>query len=331
MPGSTSLGLLPAVAQHHTHRMHPLQVVAAASAHPPPPARPIDVAPCVVDDGGCFFSVPRATLTLWNAAMALFHAGLAALTLVLGNRALAGPTYKAVLDFVPRNASDPDPAAAGWDLVPRLAPSVDLPLTWLVAAFFLLSAAAHAGNATLWRRFYLAELQACRTPTRWVEYFFSAGVMILLIGYSIGLRERGVLLTVTLLVSATMPFGAWAEERGRPASADAWCAPLAHRLWPWVLGHVPQTAAWAVIVLQFYDGVADPARIPWFVHAILWGELVLFYSFGGAALLSQLGPPRLFYRGELLFQALSLGAKGLLGGLLLANVLMLSRFEEVYA
>ena len=41
-------------------------------------------------------------------------------------------------------------------------------------------------------------------------------------------------------------------------------------------------------------------------------------------------PPRHFYRGELAFQVLSLTAKGLLGGLLLGNVLMLSAFEELY-
>ena len=66
------------------------------------------------------------------------------------------------------------------------------------------------------------------------------------------------------------------------------------------------------------------------MYVILWAELALFFSFGLGSLVSQLAPPRYFYRGELLFQVLSLVSKGLLGGLLLSQVLMLSRFEEAY-
>ena len=126
-----------------------------------------------------------------------------------------------------------------------------------------------------------------------------------------------------------MPYGYWVEQIARPASADAWTRPLGARLLPWFVGHVPQVAAWVLVLLQFYDGGAS-ARAPGFVHAILWAQLALFFSFGGASLLSQALPPRHFYRGELLFQALSLVSKGLLGGLLIANVLMLSSFEEAF-
>jgi hypothetical protein len=66
------------------------------------------------------------------------------------------------------------------------------------------------------------------------------------------------------------------------------------------------------------------------VHAILWAELVLFFSFGLASLWSQIQPPKRFYQGELMFQVLSLVSKGLLGSLLIANVLMLSRFDDLY-
>jgi hypothetical protein len=124
-----------------------------------------------------------------------------------------------------------------------------------------------------------------------------------------------------------MPFGYWTERIARPASPDAWARPLRVRLAPWALGHVPQAVAWAAVLVQYYDGDIDP---PAFVDAILWGELVLFSSFAGASLLSQLAPPRLFYRGEIAFQVLSLVSKGLLGGLLLTNVLMLSTFDEIY-
>ena len=154
--------------------------------------------------------------------------------------------------------------------------------------------------------------------------------MIVLIAYLMGIRDRAVLFCVGALVAATMPFGMWVEMIARPRSPDAWTKPLSLRLLPWLLGHVPQTAAWIVIILQLYDGAADSSIIPWFVYVILWTQLVLFYSFGLATVVSQCMPPSRFYRGELLFQTLSLVSKGLLGSLLIANVLMRSNFGDSF-
>lgn len=277
----------------------------------------------------CARELPRNTLRRWNLAMFLFHSVLATVTLTLGNIDLQVPTYKTLLDFVRYNTTDSEEVP--WRLVPSLGKSWELPVTLLVAAFFLLSAVFHLLNATLLRHFYEEELILCRTPTRWTEYFFSAPIMIIIIAYTLGVRDRSVLLSTGVLVAVTMPFGYWTETIARPRTANTWTEPLSYRLFPWFLGHVPQTAAWLLIILQFYDSQADPSdTTPAFVHVILWSELVLFFSFGAAALLSQLMPPKYFYRGELLFQVLSLVSKGLLGGLLIANVLMLSRFEDIY-
>ena len=270
------------------------------------------------------FALPERRLVGWNVAMALFHLTLGVATLAAGRVDLTVPVYRTALDFRRRNGT-------GWDLFPHYVRDGALPFTVLTALFFFLSSLFHALNATLLRRYYLAELAACRTPTRWIEYSLSAPTMIVLVAYTLGVRDRLQLLSVAALVATTMPFGYWTETIARPSGPDAWTRSLGARVFPWVLGHVPQLAAWAVIVAQFYSAGYDAAdTVPWFVHLILWGELVLFFSFGAAALLSQLGPPRLFYRGELLFQALSLGSKGLLGGILLSNVLMLSRFEDIF-
>ena len=271
-------------------------------------------------------TVPRSRLLVWNAALFLFHATLAALTLGLGNRDLKVPTYKTEIEFVPRGNRSSD----GWDLVPSYKPADGLYFTLLAAAFFILSAVFHLLNATLLRGVYLRELSECRTPTRWIEYFFSASVMQVLIAYTMGIRERSLLLAIAVLVAVTMPFGYWTELLARPASPDEWTEPLSYRLLPWFLGNVPQCTAWFIVLFQFYDGSAEPSMIPWFVHLILWGELILFFSFGFVQLAVQCLPPKRFYQGELAFQALSLGSKGLLGGILLSQVLMLSRFDEVY-
>lgn len=287
-------------------------------------------APATTTPGEMPQIIPRATLTVWNAALCLFHATLATTTLVFGNRDLSVAVYKAGVDFqyVDESASGQgDP----WDLIPVFIPAGTLYFTWWVASFFMLSSLFHLLNCTVLRSYYLRNLELCYTPTRWVEYFFSASVMIVIIAYSTGVRDRDTLLSVAGLVATTMTLGFWVETVGRPASADEWVSSLYARLLPWFLGHIPQVVAWLLIVLRFYDGALTNAdRAPAFVHVILWLELFLFFSFGAASLASQLYPPRLFYRGEIVFQILSLVSKGLLGIVLIVNVLMLSRFEDIY-
>jgi hypothetical protein len=270
--------------------------------------------------------------------MFVFHAILAATILGVGNSDLTVPVFRTSLSFevlvngtyeAVSDGDDPsDPEA--FRLWPYYEERGTLRLVELTAAFFLLSALFHLLNATFLWPLYRHMLLRCYTPTRWIEYVFSAPIMFVLIAYGLGMRSRGEFVAVVALVATTMFFGFWVEREGRPASPTEWCRPLWHRIYPWFLGHVPQVAAWLILVLQFYDNALDSRDVPDFVHAILWGELVLFFSFGAASLLSQLRSPAEFYRGELLFQILSLLSKGLLGILLLSNVLMLQRFEELY-
>lgn len=320
MPGSSTLGIVfgTATAERtriETRKTSDMELAAASRA------------PFAPRGSAAGQEVPKTLLLRWNAAMFLFHSVLATVTLTVGNLDLTVPTYKTILTFTIRNITDPD---QGWDLVPALEEAESLPFTILAASFFLLSAFFHLLNFTLLRGYYLRQLADCYTPTRWVEYTFSASVMQLLIAYTLGIRERFSLYAAAVLVGVTMPFGYWGEQAARPASPDAWTKSLAYRLLPWVVGHVPQVASWAIVVAQLYDGQFDFDRVPWFVFLILWGELALFFSFGFVQLGTQCMPPRLFWRGELAFQVLSLVAKGLLGLVLIFNVLMLSQFDDLY-
>ena len=277
-------------------------------------------------------TIPRTALTIWNTVLFFFHAGLAALTLSVGTIDLEVPLYKSAIDFrfIVGNESASGDDDTPWELVPVYVSGGTLMFTWWVASFFILSSFFHLMNATLLRRFYLDQLELCYTPTRWIEYFFSATVMIVIISYTLGIRDRDTLVAVGALVATTMTFGYWVEQLGRPKSPDEWTMSLRYRLLPWFLGHIPQVLAWLLIVMRFYDVLSEEDRAPAFVHAILWVELVLFFSFGIASLMSQVYPPRLFYRGEIAFQVLSLVSKGLLGSLLIANVLIYSSFDEIY-
>lgn len=300
----------------------------------PRPVRPYvrrSVAPKPSNPSPPLVPVPETLLLKWNASLATFHLVFATLTLSLGNLDLTGEVWKTQIGFRRRNATTTE---AGWDVIPQYAPVGSAPLTVLTALFFLLSSLFHGLNV-VFRDFYFYHLARCRSPLRWTEYFFSAPVMIYIIAYMLMIRERLLLFTIAVLVATTMPFGFWVESVARPASLHAWTLPLRARLLPWAIGHVPQLGAWIPILVQFYESTVDlddsGDRMPWFVHLILWGELLLFFSFGVASLVSQWSTPEHFCRGEVTFQVLSLVSKGLLGVLLLSNVLRLSEYEDFLA
>ena len=267
-------------------------------------------------------------LMVTNLVMGSFHAGLLAVTIVLGNLNLSAPIFRTDIEYI-EGRNNPS-TGLRYELLPTYEQLEDgLPLTWLTAAFFLCSTIAHFGNATIWRRFYEYQLSRGRVPTRWIEYFFSASLMILLVAYAAGVREYTLLISIACLVAATIPYGWVTETLAVPAGPSSWTTPLYHRLVPHVIGYVPQTAAWVAIIVNFYDET-DGDTAPAFVHAIIWTELLLFWSFGFVQLVQQCLPPRYYVKGEFAYQFLSLASKGALGGLLIANVIMLDRFEDSY-
>ena len=281
--------------------------------------------------------------------MSGFHTFLCVLTVAVGNVDLAIPVYRTDLTFATRveAVSDEilDPDAPAFELLPTYVKSGTLPLTWLVASFFAVSAIAHLGNATLWYAYYNRNMAICRVPSRFAEYFVSASIMILILAYQTGVREYMLLLCITALVATTMPYGYLTELIALPDSPEGWKRPLWERTAPYWLGNLPQLAAWVAIIVGFYDqdystnanvdantndNTNDNASPPWFVYLILWLELFLFFSFGAVQIWQQLRPPAEYYKGEIAYQFLSLGAKGLLGGILLSQVLVLSAFEDAF-
>ena len=314
----------------HISRLHKAQVnlndmeASSKSTTSLPDCRNLDVT----------VSFPKKSLICWNVSMFLFHTAFASMTLVMGNGELRAPLYRTELTFVRKNMSDPnvDVNSPNFELVPKYVESGYLPLTILVSVFFFLSAFAHFGNAVLWRKFYEYELERCRVTTRWIEYFFSAPLMILLVGYNAGVREYLLLFSLAGLIASTMPFGYITELLAEPASESTWTRSVGYRVVSHLLGYIPQMVAWLVILINFYEedtGGVDQSP-PAFVYVIIWLQLILFFSFGVVQVVQIMLPPNVFYKGEIAYQWLSLISKGLLGSLLLANVLVLGSFEEIY-
>jgi len=284
----------------------------------------------------------RKSLTYFNAAMCVFHALLTGVTLGLGNLNLAVPVYD--LDYeleitVSNGTSGGGEESRAWKLVPRGGSVVmDLHFTWMTAAFFAISAIFHFANAVVWRKWYLDGIDDCRCPSRWIEYSFSASLMSVLIAYGAGLNILLLLVAVFFLSMTTMFFGHLTELLARPADSagEAWTRPWGHRLQAHFMGYVPQLCAWYIILWQFHSVAAKAtssdgqSRMPNFVYGIVWGELFVFWSFGAIQLVFTSLPPKQYVYGEVSYQIMSLVSKGLLGLILIVNVLMLSDFEDIY-
>lgn len=280
--------------------------------------------------------VPCRKLTMWNAAMCLFHTTLAAVTLAIGDLGLRVPVYGSEVELrvLPNNTD----AFA-------LAPAVPVKrASWLyftgcVAAFFFLSAAFHLGNALVWRKWYIRGLQRGFAPFRWLEYSISASVMILILAYVSGTLFQSVLVALFALTFITMVFGHLHEVICRPASLDEWA--VKSKLWrlqAHFFGYVPQCFAWGLIIAQFVeagavsttDSSGEERKMPAFVYAIVFGEVLIFWSFGIVQLVVSLRPPSKYYQGEIAYMYLSLFAKGFLGIIVLANLLVLDGNTELY-
>lgn len=309
----------------HVSRTIRATFVGTSQADPPAPAYSASTAPIATSASVPALAVSTRTLLLWNIAMATVHAALATVALIVGNPELRIPLYATDLEFLEGNATLEEGLA--YELVPRYARYTSLPVTWVTVAFFVCSSTAHAGNATLWRGFYERELAQCRSTTRWVEYTLSAPLMMLLIAVAAGVREYTLLVALAGLIGATIPFG-YVTELIAETDGKTWARPLRVRLMPHIAGYLPQTVAWACLLAGFYDETDDDSP-PAFVHAIVWSQLALFWSFGVVQLWQQLSPPAVYARGELGYQFLSLASKATLGGLLLANVITLDNADEV--
>ena len=256
--------------------------------------------------------------------MALFHTTFVVVTLSLGKLDLTLNLWEYRIGL--NNNTNIDSF-----LVPVVQPSpIVIPLTIITALFFALSAFFHFGNAILWNACYNHFLDHKMVPSRWIEYFFSATTMILTISYPAGIVQFTELFAIGALIATTMLFGHFTELISRPSTdSDTWTRPLWSRLSPHLLGYIPQVSAWVIILYTFYGAGSGGMRPPDFVYVIVWLQLALFFSFGIVQLVVLCRPPSKYIQGEYAYQTLSLVAKGLLGIILLTNVLFLSNFECV--
>ena len=239
------------------------------------------------------------SLHRWNLGLTLLHLAQAAAVLVLATDFAVTVTRS--LPTGPPGTPPGSPEAL-----------FDVSIGAAVAVFLALAAADHLLTATAFRRTYEDDLRAGINRFRWVEYSFSATIMVLLIALYTGIDGISALIGIAGANVAMILFG-WLQEASNPPGRST------VTMRPFWFGCVAGAAPWLAIG---YNLVAAD-EVPGFVVGIFVSLFIFFNSFALNQWLQyrQVGPWRSYAFGEKTYLVLSLVAKSALAWQIFAGSL----------
>jgi Heliorhodopsin len=191
----------------------------------------------------------------------------------------------------------------------------DIPTGLAVAGFLALSALAHLLVCTAWWQRYVADLGRQRNPARWVEYSFSASLMIVLIAQLVGISDVAALVALFGVNTAMILFG-WLQERCEHPGSGGWL--------PFGFGCVAGVVPWVAITIYLLSpGSTSSASPPGFVYGIFVSLFVFFNVFALNQWLQYRARGRWqdYLFGEKVYIVLSLTAKSALAWQIFAGTL----------
>jgi hypothetical protein len=151
---------------------------------------------------------------------------------------------------------------------------------------------------------YKRNLLQNRNYGRWIEYFFSSSIMIVLISQITGISDIAALLSIFGINACMILFGALQEKYEKPGNS--------HFL-PFWFGSFAGIIPWIAIMIYF---IAPGLKVspPGFVYGIIASLFVFFNCFAVNMILQykKVGPWRNYLFGEKVYIILSLTAKALL-------------------
>ena len=193
----------------------------------------------------------------------------------------------------------------------------DIQTGWGVFTFMAISALSLLIIASPWVfPWYKRNLIQNRNYGRWIEYFFSSSIMIVLISQITGISDIAALLTIFGINASMILFGALQEKYekpGRPSWLPFWFGSFSGII-PWI----------AIVIYVWAPGLT--VSPPGFVYGIIISLFIFFNCFAVNMVLQykQVGPWRDYLFGEKVYIILSLTAKALLAWQVFFSVLMSS-------
>jgi hypothetical protein len=230
-------------------------------------------------------------LRVWNIAVGVVLAAQAVLIAVLTNK-FSLPVTATFMSGPPGTA-------------PQLHNLFNIATGWGVFAFLAISALSLLIIASpLVFPWYKRNLLQNRNYGRWIEYFFSSSIMIVLISQIVGIADIAALLAIFGINACMILFGALQEKYekpGKPGWIPFWFGSFAGVI-PWI----------AIVVYTVAPGLnVSP---PGFVYGIIASLFVFFNCFAINMVLQykKVGPWKDYLFGEKVYIILSLTAKALL-------------------
>ncbi len=241
--------------------------------------------------------VDTASLTRlrrWNLGLTLLHVGQVAAVLLLAD------------DFAIAVTSQ-FPEGPPGTAAPAPEPLFEVRIGVAVAFFLALAALDHLLTATVLRGRYEADLRAGLNRFRWIEYSFSATLMVVLIGFYNGLTGVTEVIAIAGANVAMILFG-WLQELMNPPGRSR------TTMLPFWFGCVAGAAPWIAILVNLVGAGSGPNAVPGFVYGIVGSLLVFFLSFAVNQWLQyrQVGRWADYAYGEKVYLVLSLVAKSAL-------------------
>jgi hypothetical protein len=239
-------------------------------------------------------------LRIWNIVVGLILAVQAAMIAVLTND-FSLPVIGTFMEGPPGTA-------------PGMQELFSIPTGWGVFAFLAISAGALLLIASPpvfpW---YKRNLLQNRNYGRWIEYFFSSSIMIVLISQICGISDIAALLAIFGINACMILFGLLMEKYEEPGKANwlsFWFGCFAGII-PWI----------AIVVYVWAPGI--DASPPGFVYGIIASLFVFFNCFAVNMVLQykKVGPWADYLFGEKVYIILSLTAKALLAWQVFSAVL----------
>jgi hypothetical protein len=241
-------------------------------------------------------------LRIWNIAVGLILA-VQAITIAMLTNSFSLPVTATFMKGPPGTS-------------PELHHLFNIPTGWGVFAFMLISAGALLIIASPpvfpW---YKRNLLQHRNYGRWIEYFFSSSIMIVLISQICGISDVAALLAIFGINACMILFGALMEKYEKPGKGK-WL--------PFWFGCFAGIIPWIGIAVYVWAPGLNVSP-PGFVYGIIASLFVFFNCFAVNMVLQykKVGPWRDYLFGEKVYIILSLTAKALLAWQVFANVLVL--------
>ena len=197
----------------------------------------------------------------------------------------------------------------------------EITMAYWVAGFSLLSAFFHLLTVTPGvYEVYRGQLEKGRNPFRWVEYAFSATLMILIIMLLSGLTNLTALIGVAFANVSMILFG-WISEIMNPP--DRQRTDWTGFIFGTIAGLGPWVAVYASLFINLDQLGIDWGAIPTFVWGIIISQFLLFNCFAINHAL-QFSTYRNYLTGEQGYIWLSLISKSILAWSIYANTAILS-------